>query len=146
MEGHYLITIFNALPHFLQETAFIDRIYGLLPGWEISHIEKQMIGNGVALKADYFSSALQELRKSGEFSNYFREHAITDADLRDINAVERMASGYLKLLFPDLNRVNKEQFIEYCLNLAKQLRSIIRQQLSIRDYEYKSSLAKIEAR
>jgi len=38
---------FNALPHFLQETAFIDRIHGLLPGWEIPHIEKQMIGNGI---------------------------------------------------------------------------------------------------
>lgn len=30
-------------------------------------------------------------------------------------------------------------------NLAKQLRSLIHQQLSIRDFEYKSSLAKIEA-
>ncbi len=62
-----------------------------------------MIGNGVALKADYFSSALHELRKRGEFSNYFREHTITDGDLRDINAVERLTSGYLKRLFPDLN-------------------------------------------
>lgn len=137
---------FNALPHFLQETAFIDRIHGLLPGWEIPRIDKQMIGNGVALKADYFSSALHELRKRGEFSNYFREHTSTDGDLRDINAVERLTSGYLKLLFPDLSILNNEQFIEYCLNPAKQLRSIIRQQLSIRDFEYKSSLAKIETK
>ena len=105
-----------------------------------------MIGNGVALKADYFSSALPELRKRGEFSNYFREHTITDGDLRDINAVERLCSGYLKLLFTDLNSLNKEQFIEYCLNPAKQLRSIIRQQLSMRDYEYKGSLTRIEFR
>ena len=105
-----------------------------------------MIGNGVALKADYCSSVLHELRKRGEFSNYFREHTITDGDLRDINAVERLTSGYLKLLFPDLSLLNKEQFIEYCLNPAKQLRSIIRQQLSIRDFEYKSSLAKIETK
>lgn len=65
------------------------------------------------LKADYFSSVLHALRKRGEFSNYFREHTITDGDLRDINAVERLCSGYLKLLFPDLNILNKEQFIEY---------------------------------
>ena len=124
--------------------AFIDRIHGLLPGGKYRKI--QMIGNGVALKANYFYSALHELRKRGEFPNYFREHTITDGDLRDINAVERLTSGYLKLLFPDLNLFNKEQFIEYCLNPAKQLRSIIRQQLSIRDFEYKSSLAKIETK
>lgn len=137
---------FDALPYFLQETAFIDRLHGLLPGWELPRIEKQMIGNGIALKADYFSSVLHTLRKRGEFSNYFREHTYTDGDLRDINAVERICSGYLKLLFPDLNLLNKEHFIEYCLNPARQLRSIIRQQLSIRDYEYKNSLAKIDAR
>lgn len=137
---------FNALPYFLQETAFIDRIHGLIPGWELPRIEKQMIGNGIALKADYFSSVLHALRKKGEFSNYFKEHTYTDGDLRDINAVERLCSGYLKLLFPDLSTLNNEQFVEYCLNPAKQLRSIIRQQLSIRDYEYKSSLAKIEAK
>ena len=124
--------------------AFIDRIHGLLPGGKYRKI--QMIGNGVVLKADYFSSALHELRKRGEFSNYFRERAITDGDLRDINAVERLCSGYLKLLFPDLSLLTKEQFIEYCLNPAKQLKSIIRQQLSIRDYEYKSNLARIEVR
>ena len=94
------------------------------------------------------NSLLQDgkLIKRGEFSNYFREHTITNGDLRDVNAVERMASGYMKLLFPELHLLNKEQFVEYCLNPAKQLRSITRQQLSIRDYEYKSSLAKIEVK
>ena len=80
------------------------------------------------------------------YTFYFREHIYTDGDLKDINAVERLCSGYLKLLFPDLNTLNKEQFIKYCLHPAKQLRSIIRPKLSIRDYEYKNSLAKIEAR
>lgn len=105
-----------------------------------------MIGNGIALKADYFSSILHGFRSRTEFPTYFRENVIADGDLRDINAVERLCSGYLKLLFPDLNTLNEEQFIEYCLTPAKQLRSIIREQLSIRDYEYKNVLAKIEAR
>lgn len=137
---------FDALPKFLQETAFIDRIHGLLPGWELPRINKQMIGKGIALKADYFSSILHDLRKRGEYSNYFMENTFTDGDLRDINAVERLCSGYLKLLFPDLNTLTKEQFIEYCLTPAKRLRSIIRHQLSIRDYEYADRLAKIESK
>lgn len=112
---------------------------------ELPRIEKQMIGNGIALKADYFSSILHGLRYRTEFSNYFRENTATDGDLRDIIAVERLCSGYLKLLFPDLN-LTTGHFLEYCLNPAKQLRSIIRNQLSVRDHEYKSSLAKIEAR
>lgn len=135
---------FEALPRFLQETAFIDRIHGLLPGWELPRIEKHMIGNGIALKADYFSSVLHALRTRGEFSSYFREHTYTNGDIRDINAVERLCSGFLKLLFPDLNLLNKENFNEYCLVPAKQLRFIIRQQLSIRDHEYKSGLATVE--
>lgn len=137
---------FETLPKFLQETAFIDRIHGLLPGWELPRIEKKMIGNGLALKADYFSSVLHALRTRGEFSSYFREHTYTNGDIRDIKAVERLCSGFLKLLFPDLNLLNKEKFNEYCLVPAKQLRSIIRQQLSIRDHEYKSRLAEIEAK
>jgi ATP-dependent Lon protease len=137
---------FNFLPKFLQETAFIDRIHGLLPGWELPRIEKQMIGNGLALKADYFSSILHGFRARTEFSTYFRENVMADGDLRDINAVERLCSGYLKLLFPDLGTINEEQFMEYCLNPAKQLRSIIREQLSIRDHEYKNVLARIEVR
>ena len=137
---------FEALPPFLQETAFIDRIHGLLPGWELPRIEKHMIGNGIALKADYFSSILHALRTRGEFSSYFREHAYTNGDLRDINAVERLSTGFLKLLFPDLSLLNKENFNEYCLVPAKQLRSIIRLQLSSMDHEYKSRLAEIEVK
>lgn len=137
---------FDALPRFLQETAFIDRIHGLLPGWELPRIQKIMIGQGIALKADYMSSVFHALRKKTEYSNYFRDRTYSDGDLRDINAVERICSGFLKLLFPDLNTLTREQFIEYCLSPAKQLRSIIRHQLSIRDHEYKSGLATIDAK
>jgi len=52
----------------------------------------------------------------------------------------------LKLLFPhvrDLRDINKEEFEKYCLEPAKQMRSIIKIQMSLRDSEFQPTVPDI---
>lgn len=129
--------LFYNLPGFLQETAFIDRLHGILPGWEIPRFKSDMPSHGIGFKADFFSEVLHALRERPGYDEYVAAHLElhgTD-DMRDKNAIQRLAAGYLKLLFPDL-RLNKDEFQRYCINPSVQLRQEIRNQLSKMDAEY----------
>lgn len=139
--------LLESLPSWLKgisATALIDRFHGLLPGWELQKISKECLCDGIALKADYFGEVLHALRNKSEYMNWVKEHTRSSGTIRDINAIERLATGLLKLLFPDLNQVNAELFREHCLNPAKELRKRIRTQLALVDEEYSPELAEIE--
>lgn len=96
--------IFRKLPEFLQETAFIDRLQGLVPGWELPRITTKAPARGIGFKADFFAEVLHALRSRGGYSEYVASHLkiIGTEDMRDKKAIERFVSAYLKLLFPDL--------------------------------------------
>ena len=129
--------LFKELPPALQESAFIDRLHGLLEGWFMPRITKNTPSQMLGLKGDFFGEVLHELRPRLEFADYV-SHSLrlpSCDDMRDNKAIARIAEGYLKLLFPDLN-VTEEQFIEYCVNPALRMRQQIRDELSKIDREY----------
>ncbi len=130
--------LFLNLPEFLRETAFIDRIHGILPGWKLPRIQEQTISNNIGFKADFFGEVLHTLRHRAGYEDYVKANGqITGtSDTRDHNAIVRLASGYLKLLFPDLSPSHSE-FVEYCLRPAASLRQLVRDQLTVMDPEYK---------
>lgn len=132
--------LFEELPSFLRETAFIDRIHGLLPGWELPKIRRDSPARRLALKADYFGEVLHRLRNDGAYDSFVSTHAKLvgpgSDNMRNSNAIQRLATGYLKLFFPNL-RANPHEFETYCLKPAIRLRQIICDQLSILDSEYK---------
>lgn len=62
------------------------------------------------------------------------------ADTRDTEAVKRIATAYLKLLFPNVRSaqdINPKRFQQYCLRPAVRMRKIIKRQLGILDVEFK---------
>ena len=62
------------------------------------------------------------------------------AYVRHTEAVKRIATAYLKLLFPNVRSVadvKPKEFMRYCLRPAIRMRRIIWRQLSILDAEYK---------
>jgi len=137
---------FDVLPHWLQgveSTALLDRLHGLIPGWQVPRLHKDSLARGMGLRADYFGEVLHALRLDERYTDYVRQHIETRGDLRDIRAVERIAAGLLRLLFPGLTHVTPELFAEHCLEPAKRLRQGIRLQLSRMDDEYKPELAEI---
>ena len=129
--------LFNELPKALQESAFIDRLHGLVEGWFMPRITKNTPSRHLGLKGDFFGEILHELRPNLEFADYVSQnlHLPSCDDMRDNKAIARIAEGFLKLLFPDLN-VKEEEFIEFCVNPAVRMRQQIRDELSKIDPEY----------
>jgi len=129
--------LFRELPEFLSETAFIDRIHGILPGWKLPRIEQSFIASGVGFKADFFGDVLHNLRTRSGFEQIVQQRsALTGtSDRRDVIAISRLAAGYCKLLFPH-GEMSDDDFTEYCLRPAIGLRQRVRDQLAILDPEY----------
>jgi ATP-dependent Lon protease len=130
--------LFHNLPRFLQETAFIDRLHGIIPGWELPRVTEDTPARGVAFKADFFSEVLHQLRGRGGYDEYVTQHLGVDGtkDMRDLKAIRRLAAGFLRLLFPNL-RPTEEEFLRYCIQPAVEMRQRVRNQLSRLDSEYK---------
>lgn len=130
--------VFKELPVALQESAFIDRIHGLIEGWFMPRISRNTPSKTLGFKGDFFSEVLHELRTDLRYADYVSQslHLPQCEDMRDNKAIARLAEGYLKLLFPDLN-LSEEEFITYCANPAVRMRQQIRDELSKIDAEYK---------
>ena len=93
---------------------------------------------GRGLKGDFFSEVLHELRVDLKYADYVSQslHLPQCEDMRDNKAISRLAEGFLKLLFPDLN-LSEDEFLAYCVNPAVRMRQQIRDELSKIDQEYK---------
>ena len=129
--------IFKEIPNFLQETAFIDRIHGIVPGWEMPRVSKDTPSHCLGFKGDFFSEVLHRMRSGVQYGDFVKINMKLDGcnDLRDRKAIIRLASGYLKLLFPDLN-ATPEEFREQCVVPAVELRQRVRDELHKMDSEY----------
>ena len=140
---------FQELPGWLNgqnATALLDRFHGLVPGWELPRIESSSLCQSFALRADYFGEVLYALRPGQEHMAFVRDHTEALGDLRDTRAVQRLACGYFKLLFPDIRLADLGSFNEYCLLPAIELRSNIRRQMAIMDPEFSPNIATIQLR
>jgi ATP-dependent Lon protease len=129
--------LFREIPNFLQETAFLDRIHGLIPGWEMERVTKDTPSKSLGFKGDFFSEVLHVMRRIAQYDEYVSENMVlvNCDDLRDRKAITRLAAGFLKLLFPDL-KPTEEGFKEYCVRPAVELRQRVRDELHKLDPEY----------
>jgi ATP-dependent Lon protease len=131
--------VVQELPTFLQETAFLDRIRGLIPGWEISKLSNKSFANGVGLKSDFFGDALLALRHDLEHDQQTaRRIELVGKKVfkRNEDAIFSIASGLMKILFPH-GEVSREQFEHYCVKPACKLRQLVWDQLQTLDGEYR---------
>ena len=129
----------SELPDFLRETAFLDRIRGLIPGWKIRKLSGDCFSTSLGFKSDFFGDALLAMRDDLEpDQRCARRIQLTGQKIykRNEDAVKSIASGLLKLLFPHMILTDRE-FEYYCIRPAKQLRQIIWDQLQILDGEYR---------
>ncbi len=131
--------IFKELPTALQESAFIDRIHGLIEGWFMPRVSRNTPSQSLGFKGDFFSEILHELRVDLRYAEYVSQnlHLAQCDDMRDTKAISRLAEGFLKLIFPDLSSVTEEEFLLYCVNPAVRMRQQIRDELSKIDQEFK---------
>jgi len=129
--------LFRIFPNFLRETAFIDRFSGLLPGWDLPRISKDIPSKSIGMKGDIFGEILHSLRNDISYRDYVKTNMELQNcdDMRDSKAVEAGATGLLKILFPDQDP-SEEDFYHYCVNPALELRQRVRDELCKMDREY----------
>jgi ATP-dependent Lon protease len=128
----------NEINPIFRESATIDRFHGFIPGWEIPRLNQGIIANGWALNTEYFAEVLHNLREDLNYAKVIDDilEIPSKADQRDLVAIKRIAEGFLKLLFPHVESVNdidSDDFSNYCLEPAKEMRRAIKKQLCIVD-------------
>ncbi len=140
---------FDSLPKHFKESALLDRFHCFIEGWHLPRINKSMIFKGWTVNVEYFSEILHTLRTQNQYSLLFDELVTfeKDTDIRDFNAVKRITTAYMKLLFPHWIRkedVNIDEFETYCLLPAIRRRGIIKEQCHNIDPEFKIQMPRIE--
>ena len=135
--------MFVELPVVFHESALIERFHGFIKGWNIPRMNDDLKVNGWALNSEYFCSILHELRNDMSYRAIVEKivEVPEHADTRDTEAIKRLATAYLKLLFPNVRNefdVDKMEFRDYCLTPAMKMRRIIKLQQGMIDSEYKN--------
>ena len=132
------INMFGELPSVFHESALLDRFHGFLKGWNIPRMNDDLKICGWALNSEYFATIMHELRDDPIFRVLVDEliEVPERADTRDTEAIKRLSTAFLKLLFPhvkSVDEISRDEFQTYCLNPAMEMRTIIKLQLNILD-------------
>jgi ATP-dependent Lon protease len=135
------------LPLFMQETAFLDRMRALIPGWQLPKLSADSFAQSIGLKSDFFGDALIALRNDLEIDQLAaRRIRLVGNNIykRNLDSVYAIASGMVKLLFPH-GVFSDEEFAYYCVRPATQLRQNIWDQLQRLDDEFQQYEPRIVA-
>lgn len=130
----------------MRETAFLDRIRGIIPGWKAAKLSSESFANDVGLKSDFFGDALLHLRNDLGIDQYVRKRLRLTGNrtyTRNEEAVRSMASGLMKIQFPD-GRASDLEFRTFCVEPAVEFRQLVWDQLYRMDAEYRQFDEKIE--
>ncbi|MEZ6133944.1 MAG: BREX system Lon protease-like protein BrxL [Pirellulaceae bacterium] len=128
--------LFEPLPDYLQVIAFLDRIHGYLPGWEIPKLSPNSYSKDYGFITDYFCEIMHDLRRIDLIAPLRKRFNIVDlaktqqgVSGRDQRAILKSASALAKLLYPN-GKINDEELLEILL-LACELRQRVREQLHL---------------
>ena len=111
--------LFEPFPEAMnRDTAFFDRMHYYLPGWEIPKMRPELITNNYGFIVDYLAEFFREMRKrthSDAIDKYFRLGK--ELNQRDVIAVKKTVSGFVKLLYPhgEFTKDEIEEVIRYAI-------------------------------
>lgn len=116
-------------PEMRDDTAFMDRIHGYLPGWDVPKIDKELLTDHFGLVSDFWSECMSHLRSQSRVSalqnRVFFGGALSG---RDTNAVNKTISGLLKLLYPGGMEQLPDEELEWCVRIALEARRRVKEQ------------------
>ncbi|MBX8464804.1 BREX system Lon protease-like protein BrxL [Deinococcus sp. RIT780] len=97
---HATQAVHSALPRALaRDTAFLDRLHGLIPGFEFPKLTEQHLTSEFGLVTDYLAEIFSALR--GEPTQPLLPHLLpANLTTRDRRSIEKVTSALLKLLYP----------------------------------------------
>ncbi len=116
-------------PEMRNDTAFMDRIHGYLPGWDVPKVSKLILTDNYGLVSDFLSECWTQLREQTRVSTLQNRVYFGGAlSGRDTNAVNKTVSGLLKLLYPDPNSAVPDDEMEWALRIALEARRRVKEQ------------------
>lgn len=117
-------------PEMRDDTAFQDRIHAFAPGWDFPKLNPgEHLTDHFGLVSDFLSECWSRLRRSSRVSALQnRVHFGGALSGRDINAVNKTASGLIKLLFPDPEMAISDDDLEWIVRLALESRRRVKEQ------------------
>ena len=130
--------MFAELPEPFHKTPFLERLHGFIKGWELPIMNEDMKAKGWALNSEYYSTIMHELRDDPSYRVVVEDllEVPEKANTRDTEAVKRICSAFLKILFPNVRSsedISPFDFDAYCLQPALQMRGIIIMQKGFAD-------------
>lgn len=122
--------LFGPLPQEMRDdTAWMDRIHAYLPGWDIPKMSSELVTDHFGLVSDFFSECLSRLRFQSRVSILQnRVHFGGALSGRDTNAVNKTASGLLKLIYPNADMTVSDEDLEWAIRLALEVRRRVKEQ------------------
>lgn len=135
--------MFSTLPKMLNESAFLDRFSGIIEGWKIGRFSEDRKFEGWAVSTNYLTEIFHELREEFYYRAIVDELLVVEGncDTRNLEAIKKSATAFLKLLFPHVRTikdVDAVEFTKYCLEPAIRMRWGVLCQLRFLDEEYKN--------
>jgi ATP-dependent Lon protease len=130
------VNMVDAINPIFRKAETLDRIHGFIPGWKIPKFHQNLVAKGWALNTEYFAEVLHSLRDDLHYSTLVDSCIAVPpkAYKRDLDAIVRLCTGFVKLLFPHAKTkddIPRDEFIKYCLEPAKEMRQVIRSQLHV---------------
>jgi ATP-dependent Lon protease len=139
--------LFEPFPDEMIDTAFFDRMHCYIPGWEIPKMRPEYFTDNYGFISDYLAEFLREMRKvpaTDAFDKYFRLGRCLNQ--RDSIAVRKMASGFIKILYPDGNytKENVEEILKYALEGRRRVKEQLKKIGGMEFYDVQFSYLDIE--
>lgn len=121
--------LLEPLPEDMIDSALFERVHGFIPGWEMPKLTDKSFAGGWGFTLDYFAELLHLLRNSLLPVDPATRYRLLDAKGRDIDAINKIVRGLMKLLHPD-GRASDDELVEY-LATAVECRQRVKDQLAV---------------
>lgn len=125
--------LFAPLPKLIgEDAAFLDRIHGYIPGWLAPQIKPENFAKGDGLMADYLSEVMHRMRDKNYQYIVAEQADFSGMGQRDTRAVTRLASGFLKLVYPHRTAATiQPEELAWAVDRAIGLRQRVLDQLAV---------------
>ena len=117
--------LFDALPKDYYDTAFLDRMHGYLPGWEVQKLRNDMFTKDYGFIVDYLAEVLKDLRREDRTNDYSIYFELSDSiTTRDKTSIAKTFAGLSKIIYPqgDLSLEDAQELLDFSIENRKRVK------------------------
>ena len=122
--------LFGPMPKEMRDdTAFMDRIHGFVPGWDFPKLNKTFFTGHFGLVSDFLAECWTRLRDTSRISSVLPRIDYGGAlSGRDTTAVNKTLNGLLKLMQPNPAAPISDELLEWAIKISLEYRRRVKEQ------------------